>query len=448
MTPPSDRPRPDGTPAGAAGTPSRAAPAGPGDVAAAEGASGDASAEWRRLLKQACARARTAVGADFAAVALRPEGGGDDVAWDVVDGASPAEWERALPLARRIAARAIADGTAATVSLPGAPPDGTGPAAASRARTALALPIGLPGEPAAGALVVAWRAAVGISAREVGAVQAVVAEVAAALERARLHEEAGAAREAAEHAGRRGESNERARGALLATLGYEIRTPLNAVIGYAELLELEIDGALNAAQRERLARLRVAGQRVLSVVTAILDLARIEVGELTIDRQRGDLRELLPLALSTVVAQAAARRVTFVERCAPGPGTRYVGDPERVKQILVTLLSNAVKHAPAGGRVTVQCARVATADAGTALAGAGPWTRVDVSDTGAGIAPERQARIFEPFEQGPAAAERGARETGLELAVSRRLARLMGGDVTVVSAPGQGARFALWLPAA
>jgi hypothetical protein len=126
----------------------------------------------------------------------------------------------------------------------------------------------------------------------------------------------------------------------------------------------------------------------------------------------------------------------------------YLGDEQRVRQVLVNLLANAIKFTPQGGTVTVSCGTAEDAPRTTALTGGGPWAFIRISDTGPGIPADRQAAVFEPFVQGEAGLTRAKGGTGLGLTISRRLARLMGGDLTLESPPGQGATFTLWLPAA
>jgi hypothetical protein len=128
-------------------------------------------------------------------------------------------------------------------------------------------------------------------------------------------------------------------------------------------------------------------------------------------------------------------------------GAPYVGDEQRVRQVLVNLLANAIKFTPSGGRVAVTDGVVVEAPAAVRVYGRGPWAYVRVEDTGVGIAPDAQGRIFEPFVQVDQARTRTFGGSGLGLAISRRLARLMGGDLTVESTPGVGSTFTLWLPA-
>jgi signal transduction histidine kinase len=150
-------------------------------------------------------------------------------------------------------------------------------------------------------------------------------------------------------------------------------------------------------------------------------------------------------ALALVQAQALERGVVLRDRCAQ-PDTRYVGDRDRVRQILLNLLSNAVKFTEPGGTVTVRCAPSAQPHPEAVLAGPGPWTLLLVEDPGIGIAPEAADSVFKPFVQVQPGRMRTRGGTGLGLTISRQLARLMGGDLTMRSEVGKGSCFSLWLP--
>jgi len=168
-------------------------------------------------------------------------------------------------------------------------------------------------------------------------------------------------------------------------------------------------------------------------------------------RERATTPRVLEAAVALTLPGAEAKGVRLIDRTANAPGVAYVGDENRVRQILVNLLSNAVKFTPPGGTVTLECGGAAQSPSGARLGG-GPWAFIRVSDTGIGIAPEHQASVFEPFmqvegnERGPYRRTSGG--TGLGLAISRRLARLMGGELTVESVLGHGSTFTLWLSAA
>ncbi|MGH7717701.1 MAG: PAS domain-containing sensor histidine kinase [Gemmatimonadaceae bacterium] len=239
----------------------------------------------------------------------------------------------------------------------------------------------------------------------------------------------------------------RAKSDFLATMSHEIRTPLNAIIGYSELLEIGVGGDLRLPQREYVRRIHASGSHLIGLVSEILDMSRIEAGTLTVERASGRAGETVASAVALIRPQAAAARVRLTNYCPRGADVSYLGDQRRVRQILINLLSNAVKFTDAGGRVRITCRIAAQADAGVPLRHAGPFAVIQVEDTGIGISVEKQTLIFEPFVQGETGHTRGKGGTGLGLSISRRLARLMGGDVTVRSAVGEGSTFTLWIPA-
>ncbi len=239
-----------------------------------------------------------------------------------------------------------------------------------------------------------------------------------------------------------------AKSQFLAHMSHEIRTPINAVIGYSDLLDAGVGGALSGLQQGYVDRIRGSSRHLLGLVNDILDLAKIEAGEMPVQHEETTLAEVVAPALQLVAPQAAARELSLEDGSRCDPGTRFHGDADRVRQILVNLLSNAVKFTEPGGRVTIRC-RVAGPEGSEMDApSGGPWLAVEVEDTGIGIAPEQLARVFEPFTQAEAVHTRTTGGTGLGLTISRRFARLMGGDLTVRSRIGEGSSFTLWLPAA
>ena len=233
---------------------------------------------------------------------------------------------------------------------------------------------------------------------------------------------------------------------FLATMSHEIRTPINAVLGYADLLDLGIGGELTGAQRGYLERIRASGRHLLSLVEDVLDFARVDAGRLAVNPARGRLDAAAESALELLRPQAERRGLALETACEGETDAEYWGDETRVHQVLVNLVGNALKFTEPGGRVRVVCACEAP-DPGTELHGPGPWSCVRVEDTGIGIPPERLAAVFEPFEQVDNALTRVHQGSGLGLAISRRLARLMGGDLVARSRPGAGSVFTLWLPA-
>ena len=252
--------------------------------------------------------------------------------------------------------------------------------------------------------------------------------------------------EEAERARAEADEANRAKSSFLATMSHELRTPINAVIGYAELLDMGVTGPVTPEQQAQLERIRASSAHLLTLINDILDLAKVEAGHMTVEHEREPMAEVVAEALALVGLQAEAGGLTLENACGESRAV-YVGDRDRVRQILVNLLSNAVKFTTAGGRVTIRCATTDRPKPRAQLAGAGPWTCVSVEDTGIGIAAEQLPRIFQPFIQAEEGHTRTRDGTGLGLTISRQLARLMGGDLTVTSSEGNGSCFVLWLPA-
>jgi signal transduction histidine kinase len=241
------------------------------------------------------------------------------------------------------------------------------------------------------------------------------------------------------------EAASHAKSQFLALMSHELRTPLNAVIGYSELLDLGIGGPLSDGQRRQVARIRLSGQHLLGLVNEVLDLARVEAGRLTLHQGVGDSRRVIEAALTLVlpIAEGHDIRLTSSERA--DCEMTFEGDEDRVRQILVNLLNNAIKFTPPGGRVHVECAVEDRAPADAKLTGSGPWVCFKVSDNGRGIPREKLGAIFDPFVQVEKGHTRSKDGSGLGLTISRRLARLMNGDLMVASEHGRGATFSLWL---
>jgi PAS domain S-box-containing protein len=255
-----------------------------------------------------------------------------------------------------------------------------------------------------------------------------------------------ASRNDAEEARRRAEEASRTKSVFLATMSHEIRTPVNAVMGYVDLLELQLAGPLTEKQQAYLGRIRASNMHLLGIIDEILDFSRLDAGRVAIDRRAGRLDIPIRAALQMVEMQAQEKGVAISDSArAAVEDVGYWGDEDRVRQILVVLLSNAVKFTPSGGRITVTTGAAETCPSDVQLRGPGPWVYVRVGDTGPGIPPERVAAIFEPFEQGDMSLTRRHGGTGLGLTIARRLAQLMDGDLTVRSDPGVGSSFFLWL---
>ncbi len=242
------------------------------------------------------------------------------------------------------------------------------------------------------------------------------------------------------------EAGSRAKSDFLAIMSHELRTPLNAILGYSELIELGISGDLSPTVQDQIGRIRRAARHLLGLVNDILDLAKVEAGRLTVANAPAMAQDAVATALSLIQPQAATRNLSLVISPAIAQLPAYVGDDERVRQILVNLLSNAVKCTEPGGVITIDGEVTATPDARARLQPRAAHLRLTVTDTGSGIAKERLVAIFEPFVQSDSGTTRTREGSGLGLTIGLRLARAMGGDLTVESTLGKGSSFSLWLP--
>ena len=220
-----------------------------------------------------------------------------------------------------------------------------------------------------------------------------------------------------------------AKSRFLASVSHELRTPMNAILGFTDALLAGVDGPLNEEQKASLGWVQRGGRDLLGLINEILDLSKIEAGKLTIDAQPFDPRELVESVVAQHRSLAAQKGIRLTWHDAGTPAEAVL-DRQRVRQILVNLVGNALKFTREG---EVEVVTGGAADAAF---------HVSVRDTGPGIAPEHHEAIFEEFRQ----ADGGAPGTGLGLAISRRLARLMGGDITLESEPGRGSVFRLTLP--
>ena len=224
-----------------------------------------------------------------------------------------------------------------------------------------------------------------------------------------------------------------AKSQFLATMSHELRTPLNAVIGYAELIEEESERGPIA---EDATKIRTSARQLLGVIDVILDISKLETGAIELRRERGPVSAVLQQLREAALPLAMANNNTVIVGESGALGEAEI-DHMRLHQSLMQLVSNAAKFTH-GGEIRIAARRDAL----------GPRERLvfSVSDTGPGISPEDQARIFEPFAQGEDSPRRNG-GAGLGLTLVRRLARLMGGDVRCESAPEKGATFTLWIDA-
>jgi PAS domain S-box-containing protein len=226
----------------------------------------------------------------------------------------------------------------------------------------------------------------------------------------------------------------RAKSDFLAVMSHELRTPLNAILGYADLFLLGIPAPLPGAVQPQMERLRAAGRHLLSLIEEILTFARLEAGQEEVHVEPGvGVADLVQDSASLVEPLAIERGLRFTAGCADA-GLAVATDPRKARQVLVNLLGNAIKFTDRG-QVSLAARR------------AGGQVLFEVRDTGIGIAPEHLERIFEAFWQVEQTTIRRHEGSGLGLSVARRLARLLGGDITTRSTPGEGSVFTFALPA-
>jgi PAS domain S-box-containing protein len=227
------------------------------------------------------------------------------------------------------------------------------------------------------------------------------------------------------------EAANRAKSAFLANMGHELRTPLNAITGFAHLLH---GPGLTPAQRNKVEKILDAGRQLSNTVDAVLNLAHIEAGQLELEDAEVDHGQTVAAVAELLAGQAAAKGLQLVADVPPQPLPLSLrGDPLRLKQALLNYAANAIKFTHAGTVVLRTRVDQETADS--------VWVRFEVTDTGIGIAPEVLPRLFTAFEQADSSLTRPYGGSGVGLVITQRLARLMGGDAGVSSAPGQGSTF-------
>ena len=236
---------------------------------------------------------------------------------------------------------------------------------------------------------------------------------------------------------RRQEADEanRTKTSFLAAMSHELRTPLNAIAGYVELLLLGVRGPLNHEQAADLHRIRRSQQHLLSLINDVLNFSRVDSGHVTYRIEPVSLANVVDTVSLMIMQQAISRGISFEAQPCP-PGLVALAEASKVEQVLLNLLTNAMKFTPSGGRVELRC----DAQDGVVIA--------EVSDNGVGIPADRLRDIFEPFVQLDRSLENPREGVGLGLAISRDLARGMHGNLTVKSEVGVGSTFTLELPRA
>ncbi len=291
-------------------------------------------------------------------------------------------------------------------------------------RTALAIPLLRKGVPI-GALFLRRREVRQFSDKEIALLKTFADQAVIAIENVRLFKEI-------EEKSHQLEVASQHKSEFLANMSHELRTPLNAIIGFSEVLVDRMFGELNEKQDEYLKDIYASGQHLLSLINDILDLSKIEAGRMELEATDFDLPSAIDDALILVRERASRRGITLGHSVDDRLGS-IRGDERKVKQVLLNLLSNALKFTPEGGRIDVR----ATPKDGVA--------EISVADTGVGIAPEDQEAVFEEFRQ-VGTADKKVEGTGLGLALSRKFIELHGGRIWVKSQVGHGSTFTFTLP--
>ncbi len=287
-----------------------------------------------------------------------------------------------------------------------------------------------------GALLMGYRRPYRTTPRDHRLALTLASHAAVAINNARLHRElskrSADLQQTLEELQRATEAKER----FFASMNHELRTPVNAISGYLTLLLDGIGGELPGKAHDYLGRAQRASGNLLTLVNDILDLSKISAGKMTVEPREVELAEVIDDVVVTV--QPLAEEKGLYLTAPEGPLSVLVTDPVRLRQILLNLLSNAIKFTAEGEVALV-------VDPAANGKGAGEWTEIQVADTGPGIPAEDRERVFEEFEQVAGSQHKG---TGLGLPLSRKIARMLGGDLTLESEEGTGSTFTLRLPSA
>ncbi len=296
----------------------------------------------------------------------------------------------------------------------------------ARMRSLLAVPLTSRTGETSGGLVVGHSEPGVFSERDERIAMAVASWASVSLDNARLYKAERVARAESDAANK-------AKAAFLATMSHELRTPLNAIGGYADLLEIGVHGELTDLQHRDVTRIKRSQRHLLSLINDILNFAKIETGKVEYATRAIVLAEHLPELETLIALQLCEKRIEYSLLC-DDPSCSVYADPDKMQQILLNLLSNALKFTARGGRISLGCESV------------GENVGIIVRDTGIGIDPSKLDTIFEPFIQLDRHTTSQHEGTGLGLSISRDLARAMRGDLTVASQVGIGSVFTLVLP--
>jgi len=385
------------------------------------------------LFATACTSARRLTGADGAGVILCE---GKECHHCAEDAVTPAFKGRRIPMERCISGIAMAQRHSLVIRNTLHDPRIHQPDYASSFVRALAVtPMGR--THSAGAINVYWARPHRIKRRELVLLETLAEATAIALENLRVVNELEvrvADRTRALHAAMdRAQAADRLKSVFLATMSHELRTPLNSILGFTGVLLKGLAGPLNEEQARQLGMVREGGRHLLALITDILDISKIEAGQLQIEHKPFNPCAALREVHAALLPAAETKGLALTCDCAPDLSEPIMGDDRRFRQVLYNLIGNAIKFTAQG-------------NIGVSLQSQSGELLATVTDTGPGIPPELHDRLFEPFQQLDAGLGRSQEGTGLGLAVSARLAALMGGRIAFASQPGVGSTFCLHLP--
>jgi GAF domain-containing protein len=345
------------------------------------------------------------------------------------------------PTGGYVSARAIAE--ARTVHVPdydaeppGRYPEGSAAARRAGVRAALATPLLREGEPI-GAFWIGRREPRSFTEKQIALMETFADQAVIAIENARLFEETQAKTRELEEVNRQLEIASHHKSPFVSSMSHELRTPLNAIIGFSDVLAERMFGELNEKQADYLHDIQTSAHHLLALINNILDLSKIEAGRMELYLEEFDVAALVHDAEVVARPLAEKHNNAFTVVCPDDIGS-MTADQTKLRQALLNLLSNAAKFTERG-QITLTAER--TTEDGA------DWLMLAVADTGIGMTAEQQARLFEAFAQAEASTQARYGGTGLGLALSREFCRLMGGDITVQSAPGEGSTFTMRLPA-
>jgi PAS domain S-box-containing protein len=393
-------------------------------VIAAQTEVGAADPDPQAVMDVVARRAQALVGADGAAVELVE---GDEIVYRSAAGTAAVYLGRRRPLDGTLSGLCVRTGRAQISADAAADPRVDAEAVRrSGARSAVVVPLNYRSGVVGVLKVLAGRPAA-FDEDDARTLQLLAGLIAGALANAEAFAAMREARAAAEEASR-------LKSQFLSTMSHELRTPMNAIIGYAHLLLDGMAGPLSSAQNADVREIAAGADRLLALIDDVLDLSRIEAGRLTVEPRPTALAPVVDQVLAGVAPQAAAKGLA-VRADVPADLPAVLADPDRLRQVLLNVVGNAVKFTDVGGVDIVARA-------------AGEEVAVAVTDTGIGIEPGALPHVFDEFRQADSSTTRRFGGSGLGLAIARRLLHLQGGSIAVVSTPGKGSTFTVRLPTA